>query len=91
MKNFRRLCFAIVLAAMFTVPALAGQLETPPCMDPGQTDTPPGQIETPPCGGPSAIQDATSNGITQAPGYAETVQLETPAFETVLFLIQTVF
>ena len=91
MKNFRRLCFAIVLAAMFTVPALAGQLETPPCMDPGQTDTPPGQIETPPCGGPSNTQDATSNSMAQTPDYAETVQLETPTFETVLFLIQTVF
>ena len=91
MKNFRRLCFTIVLAAMFTVPALAGQLETPPCTDPGQTDTPPGQIETPPCGGPSNTQDATSNGITQTPGDAEPGQLETPTIETVLFLIQTVF
>ena len=91
MKNFRRLCFAIVLAVAFCVPTFAGETSTPPCTDPGQTDTPPGQLETPPCGGPSNTQDATSSGIAQTPGYAETIQLETPAFETVLFLIQTVF
>lgn len=91
MKNFRRLCFAIVLAAMFTVPALAGQLETPPCTNPGQIETPPGETQTPPCAANRDTEEPSRAGITQAPGYAETVQLETPAFETVLFLIQTVF
>ena len=91
MKNFRRFCFALVLAAMFAIPALGGQLDTPPCMDPGQTDTPPGQIETPPCGGPSNTQDGTNNVMAQTSGYVETIQLETPVIETVIFLIQTVF
>lgn len=42
MKTFRRLCLAIALMAAFTVPARAGELQTPGAPNPGETQTPPG-------------------------------------------------
>ena len=62
MRTFRRLCFAAVLTAAFTIPALAdgGITQAPGFASPGQTDTPPcmvpGETQTPPCTDPGDIQ-----------------------------------
>jgi hypothetical protein len=39
MKNFRKLCAAILLVCMFALPALAGDVLTPP----GEVNAPPGE------------------------------------------------
>jgi hypothetical protein len=40
MKNFRRVFFALVLSLVFTLPALAGDVETPGGPDPGDGHSP---------------------------------------------------
>lgn len=65
MKNFRRLCFAVVLTAVFTVPALADGGETQ-----GPAATAPGEILTPP--------GFTSQGDTQGPSVASTGEIGCP-------------
>ena len=65
MKNFRRLCFAVLLAAAFTIPALASETSTPPCANPGET-------QTPPCSG------FTVQGETQGPSVASTGEIGCP-------------
>ncbi len=44
MNNLRELSAAVALTFALVLPAVAGQLDTPPCAAPG-----PGQVETPPC------------------------------------------
>jgi hypothetical protein len=64
MKHFRRFCFALVLTALVTMPALGGIIHTPggegetqcpPATDPGDSHSPgapdPGDVHTP--GAPS--------------------------------------
>jgi len=91
MKNFRRFCFAIVLATMFAIPALAGATQGPPCStDPGQTDTPPGETQTPPCAANRDFEEPSRDGITQMSGYASTGEVVATETDTLLWLIQTV-
>jgi hypothetical protein len=90
MKNFRRLCFAIVLAAMLSVSAFAGETQTPPCADPGQLETPPGETQTPPCAANRDFEEPSSDGITQMSGYDTTGEVVATTTDTVLWLIQTV-
>ena len=76
MKNFRRLCFAVVLAAVFTVPALAGDIASPGAPAPGDGHSPgasilgdvhtpgapdPGDSHTP--GAPTAFGDISTPGF----------------------------
>jgi hypothetical protein len=74
MKNFRRLCFAVVLTAAFCLPGLA---QTPggftdPCTNPGEMNSPPctapGDIHTP--GFASQQTDETDPGDMHTPGFA---------------------
>ena len=90
MKNFRRFCFAIVLATMFAIPALAGETQTPPCADPGQMETPPGETHGPPCAANRDFEEPSRDGITQMSGYASTGEVFATETDTVLWLIQTV-
>ena len=91
MKNFRKLCVAVILATMFSVPALAGETQGPPCTDPGQVETPPGETQTPPCAANRDSEEPNREGITQMPGYAATGEVVATTTDTVLWLIQTVF
>lgn len=93
MKNFRRLCFAVVLAAVFSVSALAdpGATQGPPepgdghspgaaAPAPGQTDTPPsaaGQIPTPP----------SAAGETHGPGATVFGDIASPGFLATLLAL----
>jgi hypothetical protein len=72
MKNFRRLCFAVVLAAVFAVPALAGDIDTPAAPAPRATQAPPA---------PSAA------GVTQGPGVAALGDILTPGFAAILLAL----
>jgi len=72
MKNFRRLCFVIVLAAVFAVPGLAGDIATPGAPAPA-----PGQIPTPP----------SAAGETQGPGVAAFGDILTPGFAAILLAL----
>ena len=80
MKNFRRLCFAVVLAAVFSVSALAdpGATQGPP--DPGDSHTPgaaapaPGQTDTPPnFAGETHGPGVTVLGDISSPGFLATL------------------
>jgi|GEM_PF-2644236 len=90
MKNFRRLCFTLLLAAAFAVPAFAGDMQTPPCVDPGQIETPPGETQTPPCAANRDTEEPSRDGITQMPGDASTGEVVATTTDTVLCLILTV-
>lgn len=74
MKYFRRFCFAMVLTAMVTVPALAGDVHTPG--RDGETQCPPatdpGDIHTPgaPDPGDGHSPGAPSPGDIDMPGLA---------------------
>lgn len=57
MKSLRKLSGAVVLAFAFALSAFAGQIDTPPCVDPV-----PGQVETPPC--TAAPGDIGTPGVT---------------------------
>ena len=67
MKTLRKLISVLVLALMLSLPAFAGQLDTPPCAQPA-----PGQLDTPPCqgtapgdmSGPSSSLTATATDET---------------------------
>lgn len=64
MKNFRRFCALIILAAAITVPAFAGETNTPPCN--------PGETQTPPCTAPGETQGpwGAAPGDISTPGLA---------------------
>lgn len=85
MKNFRRLFFAVVLAAVFTVPALAGDIASPGAPAPGDvhvpgapapgdTQGPAGQIPTPP----------SADGVTHGPDVTAFGDISTPGFRVML-------
>ena len=82
MKNFRRLCFAIVLTAAFTVPALAGIIHTPGPSEPGDVHVPgapsPGDMNSPP----------TASGPTQGADDAAPGDILTPGLDAILFAVQ---
>jgi hypothetical protein len=40
MKNFRRVCVTLALSLVFTLPALAGDIDTPAGPDPGDGHSP---------------------------------------------------
>ena len=86
MKNFRRICFAIVLAAAFTVPALAGETQGPSCTDPGQTDTPPCTTAPGETQGPGALAPGETQGPPSAPGETQGTNL---AWSVILLAIQS--
>jgi hypothetical protein len=90
MKSFRRLCFAIVLAALFSVSAFAGATQGPPCADPGQVETPPGETQTPPCAANRDSEEPSRDGITQMSGYSSTGGVVATTTDTALWLILTV-
>jgi hypothetical protein len=73
MKNFRRICFGLVLSAAFTMPVWAGELQTPGAPAPGETQTPPAPGNTQ---GPGAM----ASGDTQGPSLTTSV---------ILFIIQS--
>ena len=77
MKNFRRLCFAVVLAAVFTVPALAGDIASPGAAALGDTQGPAGQIPTPP----------SAAGETHGPGVTASGDISTPGFLATLLAL----
>ena len=85
MKNFRRLCFAMVLTLAFMVPAWAGDISSPAATDPapGEQHTPgapaPGDMNDPPAPAPGQDSDLT------APG-----DIGTPFGAAILFAIQCV-
>jgi len=66
MKNFRRLCITVLLTAVFTIPALAGETNTPPC-NPGETNSP-----------PCSEGGFTAQGDTQGPSVALTGEIGCP-------------
>ena len=70
MKNFRRLCLAVVLAAVFAVPVLAdgGSTQGPSITGDTQGPSVTGQLETPP----------GAAGITQTSGEAAPGDVHTP-------------
>lgn len=76
MKNFRRLCFAVVLAAVFAVPALAGIIHTPGAPEPGETQGP-AQTSTPP----------SATGETHGPGVTVSGDISTPGFLATLLAL----
>ena len=82
MKNFRRLCFAIVLTLAFTVPALAGDGHTPGAPDPGDAHTPgapsPGDQHTP---------GYAITGIEQTPGFMAPGDIDMPTLNAILSLV----
>jgi hypothetical protein len=98
MKNFRRFSAAILLAAAFSVPALAGEMNSPPCPNPGETNSPPctapGETSGPPgfassgdTQGPSiAVSGATQGPSATAPGETQGPSLYLAA---ILFAIQS--
>jgi hypothetical protein len=74
MKDFRRLCLAVVLAAVFSVSALAdpGATQGPPA--PGDTPTPPGGVLTP--SGAAGVTNGlgvTAFGDISSPGFLATL------------------
>jgi hypothetical protein len=85
MKNFRRLCFAIMLTAAFTVPALAGDVHVPGAPAPGDSHTPgapaPGDMNSPPTAqGQTQGSDEAAPGDILTPGLAEIVSAILIAF-----------
>ena len=77
MKNFRRLCFAVVLIGAFTMPALAGIIHTPGAPAPGETQGSPGEIPTPP----------SAAGETHGPGVTASGDISTPGFLATLLAL----
>ena len=61
MKNFRRICVALILSVVFTLPALAGEIGTPGNPDPGDGHGPGAPIT----GDISAPVPADEQGPTQ--------------------------
>jgi hypothetical protein len=83
MKDFRRLCFAVVLAAVFNASALA---------DPGATQGPPapGDVHVPGAPAPAPGQTSTppgAAGVTQGPGVAAFGDILTPGFAAILLAL----
>ena len=87
MKNFRRLCLAVVLAAVFSVSALAdpGATQGPPA--PGETQTPPGDVLTPPSAAGQIPTPPSAAGVTQGPGVAALGDILTPGFAAMLLAL----
>ncbi len=60
MKNFRRICFAMVLTMAFMVPAWAGDVQAPAAPNPGDIHIPgapaPGDVQAPAAPAPGDIQ-----------------------------------
>ena len=88
MKNFRRLCFAVVLATVFTVPVLAdgGETQGPPA--PGDTQGPSITGETQ---GPSItgeVQTPGVSGVTHGPGFTTLGDIGSPGLSALIFAIQ---
>ena len=81
MKNFRRLCFAIVLTMAFSIPALAGDMPGPTVLgDMGgptspvadtPTSTAPGDVHVPGAPSPGSPDTSTSTdpGDIHIPGF----------------------
>ena len=87
MKNFRRVCFAIMLTAAFTMPALAGDQQGPSEPNPGDVHVPgapsPGDMNSPP-GETSTPPSAQTQGAdVAAPG-----DILTPGLTAILFAIE---
>jgi len=93
MKIFRRLCFVLVLAAAFAIPVMAGETQGPGCANPGETQTPPGETQAPPCVANPDIEEPSNvaNGNAEASIYVAPGEVDTPTFEALYFLIQTIF
>jgi hypothetical protein len=80
MKNFRRFCFGLVLMTAFTMPAWAGEVQTPGAPNPGETQTPPA---------PGEIQggNAMAPGNTQGPTAMAAGDTQGPSLTTSLILL----
>ena len=62
MKTLRKLTSVLVLTLMLALPALAGELQTPPCAPPV-----PGELQTPPClAAPSDDMNTPTSTMTAA-------------------------
>jgi hypothetical protein len=68
MKTLRKLSGVLVLTLILGLPALAGELQTPPCAQPA-----PGELQTPPCQGAAA-------GDTGDPSNSWTAMTANPTF-----------
>jgi hypothetical protein len=92
MKDFRRLCFAVVLAAVFSASALAdpGATQGPPA--PGDVHVPgapapaPGQTSTPP-GAAGIAQTPGFTGETHGPGFAALGDIGSPGLASALLAL----
>ncbi len=79
MKNFRRLCFAMVLTLAFMVPAWAGDISSPAATDPapGEQHTPgapaPGDMGDPPALAPGQDSDLAAPGDILTLGWSTIV------------------
>ena len=63
MNNLKRLVVSLSLMSVLAITALAGELGSPPCMDPGITQCPPA-----PCSSAQmTTEDSTAPGETAAP------------------------
>ena len=83
MKNFRRLCFVIILTAAFAVPALAGDSHTPGAPEPGDGHTP---------GAPAPVDansTTTTPGQTQGSDFAALGDVSTPGLAVILLAIRS--
>lgn len=76
MKTLKRFSAVLVLLSLFCMTAMAGEIPTPPCTDPGQTSTPPcaapGETSGPP-GQAQSATDSASPGETHGPPLAEAI------------------
>jgi hypothetical protein len=78
MKTLRKLASILVLALMLSLPAFAGQLDTPPCAQPA-----PGQLDTPPCQG-SAPSDMATPSSTETAANMTYTEIATEVLENLL-------
>lgn len=81
MKNFRRLCLAIALLAVFTMPAKA---------NPGETASPPlpGETQSPPAPGDGHGPGAAVTDEGQGATLTFTGDVHSPAWTVVLFAFE---
>lgn len=88
MKNFRRLCFAVVLTGVFSISALADGGNTHGPGVAGDTQGVPGQTDTPPSAtGITHGPGVTALGETHGPGLKAFGDIGSPGFAAALLAL----
>ena len=87
MKNLRRFCLALFLCAVFALPAFAGDINTPPCTDPGDMSAPPGENNGPPCAAPGDVSTPPGEASSLAAGEPDVGQTGRLAASLILFAL----